>query len=78
MNFSNCSWTFALILSGTLFFLFADNAAAFSSKDGVVDEVDISGTRYYGRVLAADDFNNDGTLEFIYIEPSRWFDVDEL
>ena len=70
MNFSNCSWTFALILSGTLFFLFADNAAAFSSKDGVVDEVDISGTRYYGRVLAADDFNNDGTVEFIYIEPS--------
>ena len=43
---------------------------AFSIKDTVIDEIDISGTGYYGRLLVSEDFNNDGNKEFVYIKLS--------
>ena len=65
----NCQF-YALFFSGILFLSFANNAAAFSLKDTAVDEIDISGTEYYGRLLVAEDFNNDGITEILYIRLS--------
>ena len=65
----NCQF-YTLFFSGILFLSFANNAAAFSLKDTAVDEIDISGTEYYGRLLVAEDFNNDGITEILYIRLS--------
>ena len=44
--------------------------AEVKHKDAVVDEIDITGTGYYGRLLVAGDFNKDGTKESIYLKMS--------
>jgi len=70
MNFSQYGKSLILLFVGILFFPFTDNAIAVSLKDTVIDEIDTSGTGYYGRLLVSEDFNNDGTKELVYIKLS--------
>ena len=46
-------------------------AAETSFQNKIVDEIDISGTGYYGRLILADDFNKDGKDEILYMRMSQ-------
>ena len=51
--------------------LSAFSQAEVNYKDSVVDEIDVTGTGYYGRLLVAGDFNKDGIKESIYLRMSQ-------
>ena len=66
---ANISSVFALTIL-MLAPISAFSQAEVSYKDAVVDEIDITGTGYYGRLLLAGDFNDDGQDELLYMRMS--------
>ena len=71
-------WKDMSMIKQCVFLLFAFCILPFTSKatdlffkNTVVDEVNISGTDYYGRLIAVEDFNNDGIKEIFYLRSSR-------
>ena len=46
------------------------NTTEFIFKNTIVDEVNTSGTHYYGRTIVVEDFNNDGIKEILYMRLS--------
>ena len=61
---------YAGLFSVVLLLPLPSQAADQLFKNTVIDEVDISGTGYYGRLLVAEDLNNDGAKESIYLKMS--------
>ena len=61
---------YAGLFSVVLLLPLPSHAADQLFKNTVIDEVDISGTGYYGRLLVAEDLNNDGAKESIYLKMS--------
>ena len=50
--------------------LFANQASADDYKQKPTKEINLTGTGYYGRLLLAGDFNNDGQQEMLYLKMS--------
>ena len=68
----------ALFLWSTLTALMLTSVPAFSQidahyKDVVVDEINVTGTGYYGRLLTAGNFNKDDINESIYLKMSQGY-----
>ena len=62
---------FVFLLFAFCILPFTSKATDLIFKNTVVDEVNISGTDYYGRLIAIEDFNNDGIKEIFYLRLSR-------
>ena len=69
---TNISSVFALTTL-MLTLLSASSQAEVRYKDALVDEIDVTGTGYYGRLLLAGDFNNDGQDELLYMRMSSTY-----
>ena len=61
---------YVFLLSVVLLLPITNYAAEQDFKNTLIDEVDVSGTGYYGRLLVVGDDNDDGIKESIYLKLS--------